>query len=254
MADDRRVWLIGASSGIGHALAERLLAAGCRVAVSARSREKLEGLASVPDASRCLVVPLDVTDAVAVGDAARTVERAFGGLDLVIINAGTYSPNTGEGIVAADYESVFDVNVFGAVRVLEHVVPMLTAQASGGHVAVTASLTGYVGLPHGSPYSATKAALISMCESLRAELAPKNVAVTVINPGFVKTPLTDRNDFPMPFLIDPERAAAIIERGLSDRRFEIRFPWQTALAMRLARALPYPLYFRLARRMVRSDT
>ena len=252
MAEQRRVWLIGASTGIGHALAARLIDAGDRVVVSARSADKLAALAErAPERYRA--VPLDVTDTDQVRDAARTAAAAFDGLDLIIVNAGTYSPNKDPGVAASEYQQVFDVNFFGTVRVLEAVLPILTAQSSGGHVAVTASLTGYIGLPHGSPYSATKAALISMCESLRAELAPHNVAVTVINPGFVKTPLTDRNDFPMPFLIDAERAAAIIERGLADRRFEIRFPWQTSLAMRLLRLLPYALYFRIAKRMVRDS-
>lgn len=252
MAQQRRIWLIGASTGIGHALAVRLIDGGNRVVVSARSEEKLAALAARAP-GRASAVALDVTDAEQVRDAARQAAGILGGLDLVIVNAGTYSPNQGSGITASDYEQVFDVNFFGTVRVLEQVLPLLTAQPGGGHIAVTASLTGYIGLPHGSPYSATKAALISMCESLRAELAPQNVAVTVINPGFVKTPLTDRNDFPMPFLIDAERAAAVIERGLADRRFEIRFPWQTALAMRVLRLLPYGLYFRIAKRMVRSS-
>lgn len=247
----RRYWIVGASTGIGEALALALLARGDRVAVSARSKEKLAALAAAADAGdRCLVVPCDVTDDGVVETAFTQVVAAWGQIDVAILNAGTYTPEQDQTPSLAGYQQVFDVNVLGVVRLLAHLVPHMQQHRSG-HIAMTSSLTGYVGLPHAAAYSATKAALISMAESLHTELAPYGVLVSVINPGFVKTPLTDRNDFPMPFLMTAEAAAPIIVRGLDRRRFEIRFPWQTATLMRLLRCLPYGLYFRVAKHFLR---
>lgn len=248
----KNYWIVGASTGIGRALAVALLTRGDRVVVSARSRERLLEIAAEAGvgAEACTVVPCDVTDARSVADAFQTATAALGKIDVAILNAGTYTPASDADISVESYGQVFDVNVLGVVRLLEHLVPAMRA-GGGGHIAMTSSLTGYIGLPHAAAYSATKAALISMAESLHSELAPSGIRVTVINPGFVDTPLTERNDFPMPFLISPEAAAGAIVRGLDAGRFEIRFPWQMALVMRFLRLLPYGLYFRLARRLVR---
>lgn len=247
----RNYWIVGASTGIGRALALDLLARGDRVAISARSVEKLNAIASEAGAGeRCLVVVCDVTDDASVASAFENVSAAFGQIEVAVLNAGTYTPDKERTPTLAGYRQVFDVNVLGIVRLLEHLVPHMQ-RARSGHIAMTSSLTGYVGLPHAAAYSATKAALISMAESLHTELASSGVLVSVINPGFVKTPMTDRNDFPMPFLMSPEAASAVIVRGLDRRRFEVRFPWQTATLMRFLRLLPYGLYFRIARHFVR---
>lgn len=284
----KNYWIVGASTGIGRALALALLARGDRVVVSARSRERLLEIAaeagvdadigpytgegahanagphgatsyqakteSAPGqralGAACTVVPCDVTNAQSVAGAFAAASAALGKIDVAVLNAGTYTPASDADISVDSYRQVFDVNVLGVVRLLEHLVPAMQA-SGGGHIAMTSSLTGYIGLPHAAAYSATKAALISMAESLHSELAPSGIRVTVINPGFVDTPLTDRNDFPMPFLISPTAAAEAIVRGLDAGRFEVRFPWQMALIMRALRLLPYGLYFRLARRLVR---
>ena len=258
----QRIWITGASSGIGYELAKQYLDRGERVAVSARSERKLVELrkrdpkeASANDiassSERCLILPLDVTDYDGTRDTIEQIYQTWGGLDLAILNAGTYSLRKEKEVSLEDFNYVFDVNLMGVVRALEFLLPRMREQG-GGQIAITSSLSGYVGLPHAWPYAASKAALNSFCESLRPELQRDNIYLTVINPGFVTTPMTDKNDFPMPFIISVEEAARVIVRQLQDRRYEIRFPWRMVWVMRLLRLLPSPLYFMITRTLVRD--
>ena len=193
--EGRRIWLTGASSGIGAALAQELALRGARLALTARRREPLEAFAAAHPGT--LVVPGDVSDREAMLAVGQAIDAAWGGLDLAIFNAGTYRPVTPDTFHADIFREHFDVNVMGTVHGIEAVLPGMRSRRSG-RIAVVASVTGFAALPMASAYGSTKAFLISMCDSLRADLNGSGVAVTVIAPGFVTTPLTAQNDFDMP--------------------------------------------------------
>lgn len=239
----KRVWVIGASSGIGAALARALLGRGARVALSARSATGLEQIAATPGAST-LVLPLDVTDATAVTPALRQVVAAWGGIDLVVWCAGSHHPVRAWELDAADARRLVDVNLNGVINGLPAVVHQLLQQNSGG-MAIVSSVAGYGGLPTALVYGATKAALGNLAETLYLDLAPRGIAVYLINPGFVKTPLTDKNMFKMPALISADEAAQEIITGFARGRFEIHFPRRFTLWLKLLRLLPYRWYFAL---------
>ena len=245
-------WITGASSGIGRALALRMARAGRRVAVSARGEAALEALAAVAAAlpGAILPLPLDVTDAGACRAAVARIEREQGPLAVAVFCAGTHRPTPAGSLAVEDVRALAEVNLLGTVNCLVPVVAAMRPRRSG-RLAVVASLTAKRGLPTAAAYGMTKAGLVNLCEALRPELQAEGIVLQVVNPGFVKTPLTDRNDFPMPFLMPVERAAEAVWRGLRSRRFEIAFPWQMALATGLLRRLPNRVALALTRRMVR---
>ncbi len=236
----KRIWLVGASSGIGAALAQALLAAGASVALSARRAEQLANVAA-PYANAC-VVPFDVTDTQAWPVALATVQERLGQIDLVILGAARYDPTHSWQIDIEQAQKSFDLNVVSVYRGLSAVVPQLLAQGHGG-VSLIGSISGYTGLPRALIYGATKAALQNLCETLYFELAPKGLGVYLINPGFVQTPMTSANDFEMPGLMTPEAAARAIMLGFERGQFEIRFPKAFSLALRLISMLPDRLRF-----------
>jgi NAD(P)-dependent dehydrogenase (short-subunit alcohol dehydrogenase family) len=246
----RKVWITGASSGIGRALALRLARAGDVVAASARRGDELALLAAEASPGRIVAFPIDVADGGATARAAKEIEAAIGALDLAIFNAGTHEPVALESFDAGPFRRLMDINYMGAVNGLAAVLPRFIARRAG-QVAVVSSVAGYRGLPSASAYGPTKAALINLCESLKPDLDRFGVRISVINPGFVRTPLTDRNEFPMPFLIDADDAAARIVAGLGKGKFEIAFPRRFIVMLKLARILPYGLYFRLVTRATR---
>lgn len=221
----QRIWLTGATSGIGEALAQRLLDDGHRVALTSRSRSGLETLAGQRD--NALLVPADVTDLQAMKDAAAVIADAFDGLDMVIFNAGTCVYLDGGRVDTSLVRDNFDPNFFGTIHALEAALPLLHQardQGSRPLIAVTSSASAYLPLPRAEAYGASKAALTYFCESLRLDLAHQQIDVSVIHPGFVKTPLTERNDFPMPMAVTPEKAAKAILEGLSARRRDHSLP------------------------------
>lgn len=239
----KRVWVIGASSGIGAALASALLVQGARVALSARNAPGLAQIAAAPGAT-ALVLPLDVTDADAVAPALQQVVSAWGGIDLVVWCAGAHNPVRAWELDATDARRLVDVNLNGVINGLPAVVHQLLQQNSGG-IAIVSSVAGYGGLPTALVYGATKAALINLTETLYLDLAPRGIGVYLINPGFVKTPLTDRNTFTMPALISTDEAACEIIAGFACGSFEIHFPRRFTLWLKLLRLLPYRWYFAL---------
>lgn len=168
------------------------------------------------------------------------LRQRFGRVDIAVLNAGTYEPVTPETFSADVFREHLDVNFMGTVHCIEAVLPDMRRRHSG-RIAVVASVTGYAALPKAEAYGATKAALISLSDSLRADLAPDGVKVTVIAPGFVRTPLTRQNEFAMPFLIEPEHAARIVADGLERGKDEIAFPLRMALAMKGLGMLPGPI-------------
>lgn len=249
---DKRVWLTGASSGIGEALVAPLVARGARVAITARRGDRLETIAArhrQGAGAPVVPFPADVTDRAAVLAAARAIEFAWGGIDVAIFNAGGHEPFGGDRFSAAPYVDTMTLNYFSVVYGLEAALPSMIAQQSG-RVAAVASLAGYRGLPTAAAYGASKAAVIHLLDALRFDLEPRGVGVTVINPGFVRTPLTDRNTFRMPFLVGAELAAERIVRGLEHERHEVHFPAPFSWMVKLMRVLPFPLYTFVMKRWV----
>lgn len=244
----RRVWLVGASTGIGRATASALHALGATVAVSARHAPALQQfVAAHPGA---VALPLDATDRAAVRAAASVLANE-GPLDCVVYCAGHYAAQNAE---AFDLDSMVrhnEVNYLGALNLLDAVLPMLLAQPAHrrGHISLVGSVAGYRGLPNNFAYGPTKAALILLAENLYIDLHAHGVGVSLINPGFVETPLTAQNNFKMPALISPEDAAEEILRGWRRGAFEIHFPRRFTLGMKLLELLPYPIFFAAMRRL-----
>jgi NAD(P)-dependent dehydrogenase (short-subunit alcohol dehydrogenase family) len=247
-----RVWIVGASSGIGEALAGRLVGAGARVAISARRGHELERIAAAQAPSRppILTVVADVTDPSAIRRAASRVEADFGGVDLAILNAGTYRMVAGQVLRASDFVDTFQVNLFGALYAAEAVLPGMLRRGYG-RIAATSSLTGLLPLPNAAAYGASKAALTYVFEALRFDLEPRGVGVTLIQPGFVRTPMVRPNRFWMPGLLPVDVAAGIIVRGLARERDEIVFPRRLAWPVQAIHRLPLPIYRRLLRVVIR---
>lgn len=242
-------WCTGAGKGIGRAVTKQLAERGVNVAASARTLDDLQSLADEVTATggRVLPVPVDVTDAEAVLTAFKAAEEALGPIDVVIFNAGTHIPVSAADFSVDAFRTLFETNLMGVVHGLAAVLPRFLERCSG-HIVVVSSVAGYRGLPTASAYGASKAALINMCEALKPELDAAGVRITLVNPGFVRTPLTDKNPFPMPFLMEPEAAAERIVQGLERGGFEITFPRRFTWGLKILRCLPYRLYFALVRR------
>ncbi|MEW5837291.1 MAG: SDR family NAD(P)-dependent oxidoreductase [Pseudomonadota bacterium] len=242
-------WITGASSGIGAALCRRLAQQGWRVVASARNQQALQQLAE--ESPNIHPLPLDVTRTEDVHAAVQRIENEIGCIDLAVLNAGDYTPMALEDFDAALFERLMQVNYLGVVHGIDALRASMCARGRG-QILVTASVAGYRGLPLAAPYGATKAALINMAEALHPEFARYGVRLRVINPGFVKSPLTAKNSFAMPFIIEADEAAASIIRALDHTGFEISFPRGFVFIMKRLRNLPYALYFPLIRRITGS--
>jgi short-subunit dehydrogenase len=241
---DLRVWVIGASSGIGAALTNSLSQLGARLAVSARRESALRSLV---DASEHLVLPLDATCEEEFSDARAQLLRQWGGVDMVFYCAGTYTPMRAVDMELNTVQKTLSVNLNGAYNLLNAIVPLLTTTRSGG-ICMVASVAGYTGLPKALAYGPSKAALINLTQILYTELSSRGIGVYLVNPGFVATRLTEQNDFRMPALITPEEAAKEIIRGIGKGRFEIHFPRRFTLLMKCLSTLPDRLRFALLRK------
>ena len=244
----QRVWLVGASSGIGRATAAALHAQGAQVLVSARDAAALQSFVQAHPGSQAW--PLDVTDVQAVRHVAEAI-WAQGAVDRVVFCAAHYRASRAQGGDLDDWLRHNQVNYVGALHLLHAVLPHLLAQPleRRGHISLMASVAGYRGLPNSLAYGPTKAALINLAEALYAELQPLGVGVSVVNPGFVETPLTAQNHFAMPALISSEAAAQALLRGWERGAFEIHFPRRFTWGMKLLRCLPDAAFFALTRRL-----
>lgn len=246
----RTAWILGASSGIGRATAEALYKQGAGVIVSARQDHALQDF--VQGHPGCLALPLDVTDAPAVAAAAQAVQVHAGKApDLVLYCAGHYLPQRATAFDLPEMQRHLAVNYGGALHLLDAVLPMLLATGQG-HLALVGSVAGYRGLPMSLAYGPTKAALNNLAENLYLDLHDLGLGVSIINPGFVDTPLTAQNRFSMPALISADEAARHMLQGWAQGRFEMNFPRRFTRWMRLLRCLPDAWYFSAVRRFTRA--
>lgn len=242
-AEKEYVWIIGASAGIGAELAKEYANGGDVVAISARSEDALNKLEAEMLGSEHIVASLDVADYESVVKAKDKITDKWSRVDRVIFMAGIYQPMKLGELDLQESKKILEVNLLGALNVVEVALPLID-KANLKQVALCASVAGYRGLPKGQPYGASKAGLINIAESLRAEHG-KHVDVKVINPGFVESRLTDKNDFEMPMKISADKAAEQIKKGLYSNGFEVHFPKRFTYLMKLLAALPNWLYFRI---------
>lgn len=239
---DGLAWVTGASSGIGREVAAQLAQAGWTVIISARGQAGLESLAA-QHPGRMLVAPMDITDAQAVRAGLAQVQAQSGrNIVRAVLNAGTYERDTARDFNVARFKTQVEVNLLGTAHCLEALLPGMLA-AGAGQIGVVSSLSGLAGLPGAVSYSTTKAGLIAMCQSLKFDLDRAGVGISAILPGFVRTPLTDKNTFPMPYIMTVETAARAIISGLDSGRFIIAFPAALAWPLRVLRILPAPVFF-----------
>jgi short-subunit dehydrogenase len=243
---EKVAWITGASTGIGHALALRMARDGWRIAASARSGDKLQAMAEA-SGGRIAGHPLDVTDEARSLEVAEAIWSGEGGIDLAVFAAGLHISVDSAAFEVEPFRRLVEINLMGVVHGLAGVVPKMVARGHG-HIAIVSSVAGYRGLPTAAAYGATKAALNNMTEALKFDLEPKGIKVQLVCPGFVRTPLTDENPFPMPFLMEPEDAAEAFYRGLQSNTFEINFPKSFTTIMKQVRKLPHGLYMAAIRR------
>ncbi len=241
----RVVWLVGASSGIGLATAKAMHALGAKVCVSARNEAALQAFVQAHPGTHAL--PLDVTDAAALREATQRIVAEHGELGMVVFCAGAYTAMRASQFDLAKAQHIAQVNYGGMLNLLDAVLPQLRRQKHG-HLSIVASVAGYRGLPQSLAYGPTKAALINLAEVLYMDLRDQGVAVSLVNPGFVDTPLTQSNGFHMPALMTPDQAAQAMLKGWAKGLFEIHFPRRFTLWLKAVKHLPDWVYFMVVRR------
>ena len=243
----RLAWITGGGTGIGRALALSLAADGWQVVISGRRPEPLAETAATGAAGRVHAWPLDVADLAAVRAAVPAIEARHGPIALAVLNAGMYAGVKLDTFRAETFADHMRVNYQGVVNCMDPLIPVMRGRKRG-HIVLVASVAGYRGLPLASAYGPTKAALINLAESMKYMLERAGIRISVCNPGFVDTPLTEGNAFPMPFLMKPEAAALALKRGIYSGSFEIAFPTRFVLLLKFFRCLPYSIYFPLIRK------
>ncbi len=244
------VWITGASSGIGESFARLAGEHSTKIAISARSAEKLQALQEGGNA--LFAYPLDVTDAGAVAETVSAIESEFGGIDTAVLNAGVWNPMRAENMDLDAMHQSMEVNYFGVVNAVKALLPAMIKRGSG-HIAIVASVAGYRGLPTAAGYGPSKAAVIHFAETIALELRRYGIAVSIVNPGFVDTPMTQVNQYNMPGMISAEDAAGKLLHGILKKKPAIFFPLGFTYAMRALNFLPYRLYYWLIGRMTGAN-
>ena len=235
----KRYWLVGASEGLGRELALQMSKLGVELILSARNADRLAELAAeLP--GKASVVPLDISDSASV----RAGAEAAGQIDGVVFLAGVYWPQSAQDWNPDEVEAMCDINFTGAARVIGAVIGPMVAR-DGGHIAITGSLSGFRGLPGAIGYAASKAGVMALAESMQCDLRKTGVEVQVLNPGFIKTRLTEKNDFSMPFIMEPEDAAREMVEFMTTDGFKKSFPRVFSWVFRGSQLLPDWLYYRL---------
>jgi short-subunit dehydrogenase len=242
----KTIWLVGASEGIGRALATELAKdKNNSLILSARNKERLEELAQDLEKTP-LLIEMDVGNKGSIAKAWNEIKKASISIDTIIYCAGYYKPMSAESMEIDEIEKMIEVNLVGAFRVLNLVIPEFI-QRKNGHIVLIGSVAAYIGLPNGIGYGSSKAGIIHLAENLKCDLADYNIKVQVVNPGFVKTRLTDLNTFQMPSIITSEEAAIYISNAMKTNAFESRFPFVFPNFLKLISKLPYWLYFKLSK-------
>ena len=248
LENQKKIWITGASSGIGKAVAKKFAKEGWKVAISARRRELLDEIAKNEN---IVSFPLDVTDRAQINDVFKNILKEFQNLDICLFSSGTYEPKDEQNIDPDKIKNVMDVNFLGVIDCVKAVEEYFKNKQSG-HISLVSSIAGYRGLPNSSGYGPSKAALTNFSESIYFDFKKYGIRISVVSPGFIKTPLTDKNEFPMPFLKTPEYAAEKIFNGLvKGSSFEIHFPKGLTLILKFLRILPYRLYSFLVDKLVK---
>jgi short-subunit dehydrogenase len=245
----KRVWIIGASFGIGRALAEILAKEGAQLVLSGRTEKALEDLKTLLPGKGHRVSILDVGSKESLSKSFEDFSKEQLEIDCIIYCAGTYQPGPFSKGSLNDFDQTLDTNFMGAVRLL-HVVESHYSKNKPCQIVFVGSVAGYSGLPNANVYGPSKAALLNLCEGMKVELEHKGIDIRIVSPGFVSTRLTDKNQFSMPFIVSPEKAARYIIKGLETYDFQIDFPKKMSLFLRFLRLLPYPLYFWFARKIL----
>ena len=237
--NQKKIWITGASSGIGKALAEKFAAEGWKVAASARRKEILNEIAKHEN---IFSYPLDVTDQDQINNSFKKIIEDFKELDLCVFSSGTYDPKLEQEINIKQNKFVMETNFFGVLHCIKAVEKYFKDKRNG-HISIVSSIAAYRGLPNSSGYGPSKAALTNLTESLYFDFKKYNVRVSLVSPGFIKTPLTDKNEFPMPFIKSPEFAAKKMFNGLTKgKSFEIHFPKALTILLKFLRIIPYKIY------------
>ena len=237
--NQKKIWITGASSGIGKALAEKFAAEGWKVAASARRKEILNEIAKHEN---IFSYPLDVTDQDQINNSFKKIIEDFKELDLCVFSSGTYDPKLEQEINIKQNKFVMETNFFGVLHCIKAVEKYFKNKRNG-HISIVSSIAAYRGLPNSSGYGPSKAALTNLTESLYFDFKKYNVRISLVSPGFIKTPLTDKNEFPMPFIKSPEFAAGKMFNGLTkSKAFEIHFPKALTVLLKIFRILPYKIY------------
>jgi len=237
--NQKKIWITGASSGIGKALAEKFASEGWKVAASARRKEILDEMSSHEN---IFSYPLDVTNQDQIKISFEKIIEDFKGLDLCVFSSGTYDPKLEQEINVKQNKFVMETNFFGVLYCI-NAVENYFKNKKNGHISIVSSVAAYRGLPNSSGYGPSKAALTNLTESLYFDFKKHNVRISLISPGFIKTPLTDKNEFPMPFIKSPEFAAKKMFNGLTkSKAFEIHFPKALTILLKIFRILPYKIY------------
>ena len=237
--NQKKIWITGASSGIGKALAEKFAAEGWKVAASARRKEILNEIAKHEN---IFSYPLDVTDQDQINSSFKKIIEDFKELDLCVFSSGTYDPKLEKEINIKQNKFVMETNFFGVLHCIKAVEKYFKNKRNG-HISIVSSIAAYRGLPKSSGYGPSKAALTNLTESLYFDFKKYNVRVSLVSPGFIKTPLTDKNEFSMPFIKSPEFAAKKMFNGLTKgKSFEIHFPKALTILLNFLRIIPYKIY------------
>ena len=246
---DNVFWVTGASSGIGYATVLEFVRKGARsIAISGRNIEKLEQLKKEVPGVNCYVLPFDVCDRSANLQAVQKIKAHFGALDVIFLNAGGASAYDVQAFDSADVEQGFRLNFFSLLYGIEAALPLLR-QSQRAQIIGMSSVAGYGGLGAAAAYCAAKAAARVFLEGLTIDLLPENIAVSIVCPGFVKTPLTDRHQRRLPLLLSTQKAAMIIVRGIEKQRAEIHFPKRLSLLVKCLNLLPAKLYTRIVAKL-----
>ncbi len=245
----KSIWITGASSGIGKALAIKFADEGWQVAASARREDILKKIAE--SNKNISSFPLDVTDGEKCKEIFEQIKKQYQNIDICFFSTGTWDPNKEKEIDVEQMKKVMNVNFFGTLNCIK-AVEKYFRERNSGHISIVSSIAGYRGLPNSTGYGASKAALNNLAESLYFDFGRYNVRVSLVSPGFIKTPMTDQNQFKMPFLKTAEYAADKIYKGLiNGSSFEIDFPKELTLILKFLKILPDSLYFKIIKKLTK---